>query len=201
MLKKKYIRQIHFLCIHCKADFIVRVKVFLFRMQLFLLLGLLALLFMLLFTVGCAEIFNSGKDNNSDEKPKNKPKSKKASPTKTITKRKAPSKVSVKMSAKVQQKVKSKNVHPKTKPLSKPVPAATITKSKVLANNQPLKVKSSKPQVEKKIKLGHKTGDSVLKIGHSSSFGSYARVEPRKTEEFCSEISSSIPDPDEDVQQ
>lgn len=167
-------------------------------MQLFLLQGLLAFLLLLLFTVvGCTEIFSSGKDNSWDEKTKYKPKSKKTSPTKTTAKRKAhPSKVSVKMIAKVQQKVKSKNT--KTKPLISTAPAATITKSKVLVNNQHLKIKTSKQQVEKKTKLGHKTGDSEFKVDHSSSFGSYARVEPRKTEEYCSEMSSSIPDPDED---
>lgn len=163
-------------------------------MQLFLLLVLLALLFLLFFTIiSCAEIL--GSNNSFDEKPKYIPKSKRVSPTKTSAKRKAPSKVSVKSISKVQKKVKSKNLH--TKPLNKTFPTSTITKSKVLENNLPKKINLSKQQVEKKIKLGFKTGDSGFKVEHSSSFGSYARVEPRKTEEYCSEMSSSIPDPDE----
>lgn len=103
---------------------------------------------------------------------------------------------------------KSRNLRTKTKPpSSKTAPTGKGKAAAASANNNrsPFgKVKSSKPATAKKqqhppqANLVHKTGDSALKVSHSSSFGSYARVEPRKTEEYCSEMSSSIPDPDED---
>ena len=74
------------------------------------------------------------------------------------------------------------------------MPQKTLVTSKVSTNKHTAK---SAKTMDSMVRSHVKTGDSTVK-GHHDSVNSYARVEPRKTEQFGEDnLVSVIPAPDE----